>query len=305
MRAFRQAQATAEAFGNRVSSSCLCYPEPMAFNDPEIVLRLQNIGEQDGLTHDIGEAALLLANLELPNKSLGRYLDELDLIVSDTTKAARGARDLPGRIMVLSDILFKRHGYRGDNDTYDDPQNANLMRVIDRRKGLPVALGILVIHAARSQGWDITGLNFPGHFLLRLTESGEHAVIDPFDEARTLGSEDLQHILARVYGAQMELHPEYIQSVSDRDILLRLQNNIKSRALRDGNRARAIEVLELMTMIAPMKDEIMTELVSLEASEGHYRSALGRLDHFLERYPKAKNAPAISDLKRIFQSRLN
>ena len=257
------------------------------------------------MTHDIGEAALLLANLELPNNSLGRYLDELDLIVSDTTKAARGARDLPDRIMVLSDILFKRHGYRGDIDTYDDPQNANLMWVIDRRKGLPVALGILVIHAARSQGWDITGLNFPGHFLLRLTESGEHAVIDPFDEARTLGSEDLQHILARVHGPHVELQPAFIQSVSDRDILLRLQNNIKYRALGDGNRPRAIEVLESMIMIAPMKVDIMAELVSLEASEGHLRSALGRLDLFLERCPKARNSAAILDLKRNVQSRLN
>ena len=32
----------------------------MAFTDPEINLRLQNIGEQDGLTHDIGEAAFHL-----------------------------------------------------------------------------------------------------------------------------------------------------------------------------------------------------------------------------------------------------
>jgi len=277
----------------------------MAFTDTEINLRLQNIGEQDGLTLDIGEAALLLANVELPNNSLVKYSEELDLIVSDTTKAARSTRGLRDRIKVLSDVLFKRHGYRGDIDTYDDLQNANLMRVIDRRKGLPVALGILVIHAARSQGWKITGLNFPGHFLLRMTESGEHAVIDPFDEARALGSEDLQHILARVHGPNVELQPEFIQSVSDRDVLLRLQNNMKSRALRDGNRTRAIEVLGLMNMIAPMKVDIMAELASLEASEGHYRSALGRLDLFLERYPKAMNAPVILNLKRHFQRRLN
>jgi regulator of sirC expression with transglutaminase-like and TPR domain len=277
----------------------------MASADPEIILRLQNVGEQNGLTHDIGEAALLLANLELPHNNLGRYLDELDLIVSDTIKAARGTRDLPGRIMALSEILFKRHGYRGDIDSYDDPQNANLMRVIDRRKGLPVALGVLVIHAARSQGWDITGLNFPGHFLLRLTESGEHVVIDPFDEARALGSEDLQQILARVHGPHVKLRPEFIQSVSDRDILLRLQNNIKLRALGDGNWTRAIEVLESMIMIAPMKVDIMAELVSLETSKGHYRSALGRLDLFLEHYPRAENAAAILDLKRNVQSRLN
>jgi regulator of sirC expression with transglutaminase-like and TPR domain len=277
----------------------------MAFNDPETILHLQNIGEQDGLTLDIGKAALLLANLELPTKILGRYLDKLDLIVSDTTKAARGTRDLADRIMVLSDILFKRHGYRGDIDTYYDPQNANLMRVIDRRKGLPVALGILVVHAARSQGWDITGLNFPGHFLLRLTESGEHAVINPFDEVRTLSSEDLQHILARVHGQHVELQPQFIQPVSDRDILLRLQNNLKYRALGDGNSTRAIEVLESMIIIAPRNVDIMAELVSLETSEGHYRSALGRLDLFLERYPKAKNAAAILALKRNVQSRLH
>ena len=277
----------------------------MAFNDPETILHLQNIGEQDGSTLDIAKAALLLANLELPTKILGRYLDKLDLIVSDTTKAARGTRNLTDRIMGLSDILLKRHGYRGDMDTYFDPQNANLMRVIDRRKGLPVALGILVVHSARSQGWDITGLNFPGHFLLRLTESGEHAVIDPFDEARTLSSEDLQHILTRVHGQHLELQPQFIQPVSDLDILLRLQNNLKYRALGDGNRTRAIEVLESMIMIAPRNVEIMVELVSLETSEGHYRSALGRLDVFLERYPKAKNAAAILDLKRNVQSRLH
>ena len=54
-----------------------------------------------------------------------------------------------------------------------------------------------------------------------------------------------------------------------------------------------------------MKVDTMAELVSLEASEGHYRSALGRLDLYLERYPKAENAPAISDLKRHLQRRLN
>ena len=42
--------------------------------------------------------------------------------------------------------------YRGDEETYDDLDNANLMRVIERRKGLPVALGILYLYAARSQG---------------------------------------------------------------------------------------------------------------------------------------------------------
>src|SRR3546814_8592275 len=42
-------------------------------------------------------------------------------------------------------------GYHGDTESYDDPQNADLVRVIDRRMGLPVSLGVLYIHAARAQ----------------------------------------------------------------------------------------------------------------------------------------------------------
>ncbi len=40
-------------------------------------------------------------------------------------------------------MRFAEHRYHGDTLTCHDLQNANPMRVIDRRKGLPVALGIL------------------------------------------------------------------------------------------------------------------------------------------------------------------
>jgi len=53
----------------------------------------------------------------------------------------------------LTQVMAEEHGYGGDRQHYDDLQNANLIRVIDRRRGLPVALGILYLHAARAQGW--------------------------------------------------------------------------------------------------------------------------------------------------------
>ena len=67
-----------------------------------------------------------------------------------------------------AEILAERHRLLGDDQTYDDLENANLISVIDRRRGLPVALSILYIHAARRQGWPVEGSNFPGHFLIRL-----------------------------------------------------------------------------------------------------------------------------------------
>src|SRR5258708_14411582 len=68
----------------------------------------------------------------------------------------------------LADVIARAYAYRGDSETYDDLQNADLARVIERRKGLPVALSVLYLHFARAQGWHAEGLPFPGHFLIRL-----------------------------------------------------------------------------------------------------------------------------------------
>ncbi len=271
----------------------------------DILARLEAIGGQDENLLDIGDAALLLANLDLPANSLAEYRDELNLIGSDLSAASRGAVSLPDRITALSDTLYNQHRFHGDVETYDDPQNANLMRVIDRRKGLPVALGILAIHAGRSQGWEIVGLNFPGHFLLRLSKAGEHALIDPFDQGRFIVSEDLQQIYQRVHNRQMPQQADFMQTVSDRDILARLQNNIKIRALGEGDAKRAIDILKSIILVAPSNAEFLAELALLEASAGNIKSALGRLDGFMERNPEHAHAANILSLKEKLNRSLN
>ena len=79
----------------------------------------------------------------------------------------------------LAEIVARSYAYRGDSDTYDDLQNADLVRVIERRKGLPVALSILYLHVARAQGWDAEGLAFPAHFLIRVGIDGARHVSIP------------------------------------------------------------------------------------------------------------------------------
>jgi len=277
----------------------------MHLTKSDILKRLAVIGEQGENLLNIGEAALLLANLDLPTNSFAQYQDELNFIASDLNDASREAESLPDRITALSETLYKQHRFQGDVETYDDPQNANLMRVIDRRKGLPVALGILAIHAGRNQGWEIAGLNFPGHFLLRLNKSGEYALIDPFNEARLVVNEDLQKIYWRTYNQKMPQQSDFVQSVSDRDILVRLQNNIKIRALREGDKERAIKILQSIVLITPTSVEFLAELAMLEASSSHIKSAVERLERFIERNPDISNASSILSLKEQLNRSLN
>ena len=277
----------------------------MSLVDTEIFNRLKAVGDHNGTLDNIAEVALLLAQMSLRENGFKRYYDELELISSDMSQASLGVKTLVDQIKSLHDVIYSQHGYHGDVVSYNDTQNANLMRVIDRRKGLPVSLGILVIHAARSQGWNIAGLNFPGHFLLRLSKSGEHAIINPFDDARLMLVDELNQLLKSVYGSNIKLSREFIKTVSDRDILIRLQNNIKTRALQEGDRKRAIEVLVSMNLIIPINIDILSELALLESDQGNYQRAIKRLELFLERNLKALDRVRIMALKDELIQNLN
>src|SRR5215467_13987350 len=159
----------------------------------------------------------------------------------------------------LGDVIASAYAYRGDNETYDDLQNADLARVIERRKGLPVALSILYLHVARAQGWDAEGLAFPGHFLLRVAIDGARHVVDPFHDGQVRDAADLRELVRRVLGRDAELQPGHFDAVPDRDVLLRLENNVRLRLAKAEDWAGAARSLDRMLVIAPDRPELLFE----------------------------------------------
>src|SRR6185369_12533717 len=191
---------------------------------------LQTIGNEPAAPIDLAEAALACAALDRPDIELDSYRQHLGSLTTDLRQlvkledAAIETDDqvLAARVDMLRNVLASRHGYRGDEATYDDLQNADLARVIDRRRGLPVALAILYIQTARNLGWQIEGVNFPGHFLIRLRVGGQAAILDPFDQGAPRSIVELREKLKALVGEKAELKLEHSAAVGDRDILLRL-----------------------------------------------------------------------------------
>ena len=280
-----------------------------ASNRHDLETRLRSIGGQDDAGIDVAEAALLLAALERPQLSLERYRHHLSLLTRDIAELAQrqGAADsLAARIDVLNAVLVERYGYRGDSETYEDKVNANLMRVIDRRRGLPVALGILYLHGARAQGWQICGLNFPGHFLLRLDLGAERAIIDPFHGGATRDAAALRALLKTMAGGDAELRPEHTQPAGCRDVLLRLQNNIKLRLVQEERSADALAVLESMLMIAPERAGLWREAGILHSHLDNMRAAILAFEHYLELAAPGESARQdIAELLRQLRHQLN
>ena len=236
----------------------------MEQQDPAEFLR--QLGEAGDGPHDIARAALMLSALDHSGRPLAPYEKHLKDIAGAARAEAGHAPNIEAGARALSTLMVGRYGYDGDRLSYDDPQNADIMAVIDRRRGLPVALGILYLHAARAAGFEAMGLNYPGHFLLSISMRGYEVLIDPFNGGASLDRERLGAPPAM--GAQMHEGAEHSEFVSDIEVLLRLTNNLKLRALNNGERIRALEIAKRMVLIAPKRPELWMDLARLNEASG-------------------------------------
>lgn len=266
----------------------------------EIFEALRDVGAADDAAIDLAETALLLGALDCPDVGLAPYRSHLVEIGEQAIAVARRSASVSMQAAALRSVLAGRFGYQGDSETYDDLRNANLIHVIDRRRGLPVALGILYLHAGEAYGAELKGLNFPHHFLLRLTARGQRLIIDPFAGGQAMETADLRQRLKEHLGPNAEIEPVHYQEVGNREILIRLQNNIKSRAIGASDLGRAIEVLEAMTLIDPQRGSLWWELAVLHSRLGNFKTAIATLEGFLLSGADAAGRDRIEDLlKRL------
>lgn len=246
---------------------------------------LVEIGRRSDDNLDLAETALLLAKVDRPEVQLESYQRHLVTLCDEVGAYIAG---LPAPLSLeicheaLVQVLFRRYGYVGGEDCTDDPEATNLTHVIDRRAGLPVVLGILYIHVARHQGWNAEGLNFPGRFLLRLEINSERLIFDPFAGGATITTQNMRNILKVVVGYHAELAPEYYQSVSTREILLRMQNNIRNRMLRADQVENAIQVIDGMLLFAPKATYLWREKAVLLMQIDLIPKAITALELFLQ-----------------------
>lgn len=254
---------------------------------------LEAIGQLPDPEIDLADAAIQLARIDAPQADWHAARDHLSVLARDAVEMASEIRagDLAGRLRVLATLMVARHRYGGDVDTYDDPRNANLIRVIERRRGLPVALGILWLHAARAAGWEAEGIDFPGHFLIALpVESDSKVLLDPFAGGTSVDARTLRRLLRKAEGPLAEPRPELLDPMTNRAMLLRLQNNILLRRLAADDGAGALAACEDMLRIAPEMASLWREAGLLNRQLGRTAAAVDCLEHFLRLAPPGEAA---------------
>jgi hypothetical protein len=122
--------------------------------------------------------------------------------------------------------LFQREGFAGDLDHYDDPENSFLDSVIERRRGIPITLSLLMISVGRRLGIDVQGVGMPGHFLVLDASRGD-VWCDPFHGGALLDPAGCKRRFDLVYGGAMAFQPGFLAPTPSHAIVARMLANLE------------------------------------------------------------------------------
>lgn len=274
---------------------------------------LRRAGETSEQDLPLGEVALALAALEKPGEKIDPYRQHLAALVEQVRLEGPASR-LEDQLRLIRRVLVVQHKYQGDDNHADDARANNLMDVIDRRRGSPVALGIIYLHVASALGWAMTGLDLTGHFLLRLSARDGQVVIDPFRAGQTCQIEEASEYLFDEEEdfedefeapTALDLSSELLRPLDKREVLLRLQHSVKRRLLSHDRVDTAITVLQGMILFAPRSQELWRELGYLQAERGHIRAAITALEVVKDLTPEPIPQPQTEGMLRELRWRLN
>jgi len=233
------------------------------------------IGLCDEEDIDLLGAALELAALDHPTRNPQAYLDCLDVWTERLMHLGQFAADPVAQAQALAQLLAQEQGLSGDVEHYDAPENANLMDVLDRKRGLPVSLSMIYAAFAWRLGWQADMIDIGGHVLMRIGAPEEGLLMDPFADGRILEGEDIQLLIA-THGHAMATDLDFTP-LSQRAALVRLLTNQATRAAAGGQMQRALALYERMTALAPGYSALWWERARLEQMLGLRRQARASL----------------------------
>ncbi len=256
----------------------------------------------------LAEAALLLACEEYPHLSLAPYLDRLDALAERVGQRRRAGEQPLGTIGAINDVLFGDEGFRGNTDDYYDPRNSFLNDVLDRRTGIPITLSTIYIEVSRRVGFRVDGVGIPGHFVVKHVDAAREIFIDPFRGGAILTRDECHALALRNQPADSpsagpsELE-RWLRRVPNRQIVVRMLNNLKLIYVHGSAFDKALGMLDLMIITAPRAPALYRERGMIRLGLGRYRDAATDLDRYLELMPGADDREEIenhrTDIRRI------
>lgn len=219
----------------------------MDFAPPSPLQYFANLVAEDaGL--NLLEAAASLAQDDHPALDVQSVLATVDGLARRLRERIGADASPAHRLYLLTRFFNGELGFAGNLNDYYAPDNSFIHRVLETRRGLPVALAVLLLELGEQVGLRMAGVAFPGHFLIKCQTGPGEIMVDPLT-GETLTAARLDERLAlyrRGSGLpdDLELPLEFfLREATPRQILARMLRNLKEvhRAAQDLPRLLAVQ----------------------------------------------------------------
>ena len=268
-------------------------------------------GREEAVRLDL--CAFQIGRIIEPRFNQLRALEQLDHLAEDARDYYEGPGDAdpPAAVAALNRVIFHEQGFRGDTETYYDPGNSCLHRVLLTGRGMPITLAVIMIEVGRRLGLTLHGVGAPFHFLVKYAEPNpddparpRETFLDPFHGGREI---DRAALSDRLHATNRGAGPNpdsFLAAVTKRQILQRILTNLKGAGIRQRAYPAAVSASDYLLALNPWSLEERRDRGLLQYQTGHYLEALDDLQQYQLHTPNAPDADRINDFIKRVQTRL-
>jgi regulator of sirC expression with transglutaminase-like and TPR domain len=199
----------------------------------------------------------------------------------------------------LHQVLFEEEGFIGNAEDYYAAANSYLPTVLDTKRGLPITLSLIYKIVAERLGLRVGGVGLPGHFIVSVETDTAPMLVDTFAGGRILTSFEAHERLREMFGQEIEWSEEYLQTVTNRQWLTRMLQNLLNTFGGAGRYTDVAAVLEMEMLLWPKQDHLQRDLALVLARIGMSEPASMWLNSYLQHNP---DDPQRQDLEQLLEA---
>jgi regulator of sirC expression with transglutaminase-like and TPR domain len=246
------------------------------------------------------EAAVSLAQDEYPETDVQTVMGDVDQLLARLRRRLAPDASALQRLRLLNHFFYQDLGFGGNVNNYYDPDNSFPSVLLRTRRGIPISLAVVWMELAQGLGLTVSGVSFPGHFMVKVSLPIGQAVIDPLT-GKSLSREELSEMLepyrrrsglADDFEAPLGL---YLQAATPREMLARMLRNLKEIYKSQEDWQRLLAVQERLVVLLPDSWSEYRDRGMAHAEMGHQEQALADLECYLVHAEEVVDVDAIAD----------
>ena len=234
---------------------------------------------------DLVEGALLIARTAFPDLISSTCTERLDHWADRLWQVLGPSPSVGDTLKGLIRVLFEEEGFRGDHQTYYDPQNSYLNRVLERKRGIPITLSLVYSEVGRRAGFPVHGFALPGHFIAGLVHASGTLYVDPFNGGELLTEKECRDMIIAHFGYTAAADAHWQAPVSKKTILKRMLRNLKEIYRHLNQDLQSFEMLQWILTLDPQAPDELKERGLLYETMGNNAFAVRDLERYLELFP--------------------